>query len=224
VEGKSDLIIAISSKQHDLVKAQHKKKLVTHLAKRSLLLTLQKSHMDVLRFLFITDIHHQIDNINCLRTTIAAAPPFNGIIITGDISNYFNSPNEPSERAENSMAEIAEVLKLAKSMHETVYFLPGNHDPLRLYEMDTFQGCINLHGKSATIDNSTLSLFGIGGSTDAFSTKGKLIWSGYPYTEDIVNQSLCSLFLEHLERLDKKDTLFLTHSGPISSSKTYYLL
>jgi len=116
------------------------------------------------------------------------------VILTGDITHF-----GPSELAGEILNEIA-------SFDVPVLAIPGNCDPVDLYDSIDNSNAINIHGRSVTIKN--IGICGFGGSNPTpFKTPLEF--------EEVEIYDQAKKALEEVK--DSKVTLFVTHAPPVDT-------
>lgn len=120
--------------------------------------------------------------------------PVDLVILTGDITHF-----GPSELAGEILNEIA-------SFDVPVLAIPGNCDPVDLYDSIDNSNAINIHGRSVTIKN--IGICGFGGSNPTpFKTPLEF--------EEVEIYDQAKKALEEVK--DSKVTLFVTHAPPVDT-------
>ncbi|KAJ5076716.1 metallophosphoesterase [Anaeramoeba ignava] len=179
--------------------------------------------------LVLGDIHENVNELQeIFKKKFSLNNPFDFIFCTGDFLNLENDKKDKivtEEQIKKGEEQISEMVDILKKYSNKVFYVPGNHDPISIYENSEKikhpQEIKNIHGKVEKIAPK-LFIAGIGGSVDAYDKSG-LLWNGFPYKDE---QKLKS-DLENLEKLieensDGFDTqvIILSHTGPFGVGTT----
>ena len=143
-----------------------------------------------MKIIAISDIHGKyIKIIDYLKKNTVDL-----IILTGDITDF-----GPHELAEEILNEIS-------SFDIPVLAIPGNCDPINLYESIDNSKAVNIHGKSVTIKN--IGICGFGGSNPTpFNTPLEF--------DEIEIYNNARTVMEEIK--NHEITLFVTHAPPLGT-------
>ena len=152
-----------------------------------------------LKLLVISDLHGHF-NLSGISNTAK----YDYVICLGDVYNFKN--DNSVEASVNIDKEVFKYIALRFGVpKKQILFVPGNHDPPSFYTNQEFNSATNLHKKKEIMQNGFI-IGGLGGSISSNYIKtGQLAWSGYPNSEESVENDI-NVF----EKLD----LLVLHQGP----------
>ena len=179
-----------------------------------------------LRALIVSDIHDDLASIERLDAWLTERRLRDGLHIVlapGDLSTA------PQTGVDEGVYEgrARHVLK-ALAKFAPVYYVPGNHDALTLYNATAHHfphrnNIHNVHGQVAEVAPG-LRIMGWGGSSSAPTATDGAVWPGWPYDEPAVSAGYDSLLhvVESESRgpLPPDSILVMPHCGPSGSGTT----
>mmetsp|Transcript_13890 Transcript_13890/g.23033 ORF Transcript_13890/g.23033 Transcript_13890/m.23033 type:complete len:374 (-) Transcript_13890:77-1198(-) len=176
-------------------------------------------HIEALRILIVSDIHDDESSILRLRTWLVGNRMLDKIdlvVCSGDLSTMPATENAARDHGvqQEYEARANRVLHALAGFDKPVYFVPGNHDPLSLFNKSEAmesapQAVHNMHGRVSVLSPGLL-LMGWGGSSDAIEN-GQIVWAGFPLPESDTARGHQQLF-EAAQ--GHSSLLVLSHSGP----------
>ena len=93
-----------------------------------------------LRFLLVSDLHMNVENLNLLKTWHIRknkAKKYDYVFVSGDIANLKNHGDGTEEDTEACANEIKEnMFTLLEAFGDKFYYIPGNHDPITMFNED----------------------------------------------------------------------------------------
>ena len=169
------------------------------------------------RALLISDIHDDVAAVRRLRSLLerqGVLSQIDVVLSPGDLTTTPCSRNSDVQRAYERPAK--RMLEELEAFGRPVFFVPGNHDPLFLFNQtaqgtEAGAGARNAHGRTFELA-AGLRLLGWGGGSAAFEN-GKRVWEGWPFAEPEVASGLAAV-LSRESRLPDASLLVLTHCGP----------
>ena len=175
------------------------------------------------RALLISDIHDDVAAVRRLRSLLerqGVLSQIDVVLSPGDLTTTPCSRNTDVQRAYERPAK--RMLEELAAFGRPVFFVPGNHDPLFLFNQtaqgtEAGAGAHNAHGRTFELA-AGLRLLGWGGGSAAFED-GKRVWEGWPFAEPEVSSGLVAV-LSRESRLPDASLLVLTHCGPSGVSAT----
>lgn len=136
-----------------------------------------------MKWLIVTDLHLAFDVIH---------EDVDACMILGDLYNI-----DPI-REDASLACMAPWYDKYK-----VYFVPGNHDPVRAF--GEVQGMVQMHNRQESIGG--LTVCGVGGSVPSYKN-GEMVWTGYPLEATRYPEHYCDVVLSHQGPSGSKTSLY----------------
>ena len=169
---------------------------------------------NTLRALLISDMHDDVAGVKRLRSLLERQGAMNQIDVIlspGDLTTAPCTRDGDVQRAYERPAE--RMLEELEAFGRPVYFVPGNHDPLSLFNRTAVprKGAHGVHGRTVELAPG-LRLVGWGGSSAAFEN-GQPVWEGWPFSEQEATSGLAAL-LRQEARLSDASLLVLAHCGP----------
>ena len=139
------------------------------------------------RALLISDVHDDVAAVRRLRSLLerqGALSQIDVVLSPGDLTTTPCSRNSDVQRAYERPAK--RMLEELAAFGRPVFFVPGNHDPLFLFNQtasatEAGAGVHNAHGRTFELA-AGLRLLGWGGGSAAFEDD-KRVWEGWPYAE-----------------------------------------
>eukprot|EP01083_Nonionella_stella_P141479 436013_1 len=178
--------------------------------------------MTELRILITSDIHKATGNISKLGEWLKKRKiGVNWLFSPGDFLNMSSEDQTQTEERNRGEKEIAGLLSELANINSPVFYLPGNHDPISLFQKDATslgENSINMHNSVVELCDG-LHLSGFGGSVPAYQD-GKYLWEGYPYTSEQQLEEEYSELSDKIEKLNPSNLIFMTHVGPANSGTT----
>ena len=115
------------------------------------------------------------------------------VLSPGDLTTTPCSRNTDVQRAYERPAKL--MLEELAAFGRPVFYVPGNHDPLFLFNQtaqgtEAGAGAHNAHGRTFELA-AGLRLLGWGGGSAAFENN-KRVWEGWPFAEPEVASGVCS--------------------------------
>ena len=159
--------------------------------------------------LVVSDIHDDDNKLDELRKWIAARGLANRIDFVLSPGDFATAPQELSSDSQYYTARAQRIIDaLARVSNAPIYFVPGNHDALSLYNHTSSTTAHNVHNRLVQLAPG-LWLTGFGGGSTAFEA-GQPVWPGYPLDEPTIAAGYASL-----PRPASTDSLLLLpHCGP----------
>lgn len=196
-----------------------------------------------IRFLVVSDIHDNIQNIRKLVDWYQKEKPkIDYILCCGDIVTVPNDRQDEPEQAKIYEPIIVNIFQELEKICPHILYVPGNHEPYTLFQKDPpflTKGSINLHKKYIKLSDD-LYILGIGGSVPILQGKQyeigqvpyrdvdlkKVKYAGYPYnvkSDENYIKSDSNLEKDLKETVDqvKKEggdnvsMILLSHVGPL---------
>lgn len=196
-----------------------------------------------IRFLVVSDIHDNIQNIRKLVDWYQKEKPkIDYILCCGDIVTVPNDRQDEPEQAKIYEPIIVNIFQELEKICPQILYVPGNHEPYTLYQKDPpflTKGSINLHKKYIKLSDD-LYILGIGGSVPILQGGSyeigqvpyqdvdlkKVKYAGYPYNVKSDDNYLKSdlNFANDLKEVveqvkkeggDNANMILLSHVGPL---------
>ena len=170
-----------------------------------------------MNILLVSDIHLSINNIKRVRNDLNTK--IDHVILSGDMCNLKGDDYTNESALRQSESDITEMINELKLISPSVYFIPGNHDPLTTFSNQGVNIGVNIHNEVKPLENGLL-IAGFGGSVPAFDDSNVLTWQGYPCkTEEEYSNQLTPFMNSILtqKKTDNKKILLVTHVGPHES-------
>ena len=99
--------------------------------------------------------------------------------------DFATAPQELSSDSQYYTARAQRIIDaLARVSNAPIYFVPGNHDALSLYNHTSSTTAQNVHNRLVQLAPG-LWLTGFGGGSTAFEA-GQPVWPGYPLDEPTI--------------------------------------
>lgn len=187
------------------------------------------SNSSSLSFLIISDLHMNYKKLEKLKNWFCSnlSQKFDYLLILGDFDNIEQTkPEVLKEICAKSESNISNILSFLEFIACPIIYLPGNHDPYTIFNIDPSinslehkkltQNSTNCHLSNISITKD-LQFVGVGGSIPAFKkSKESPFYKGFPYQSD-------TEFSEELIKIrplfsSQVQTILLTHTGPEFSS------
>ena len=148
------------------------------------------------RALLISDIHDDVAAVRRLRSLLerqGVLSQIDVVLSPGDLTTTPCSRNTDVQRAYERPAKL--MLEELAAFGRPVFYVPGNHDPLFLFNQtasgtEAGAGAHNAHGRTFELA-AGLRLLGWGGGSAAFENN-KRVWEGWPFAEPEVASGVCS--------------------------------
>jgi Icc-related predicted phosphoesterase len=184
----------------------------------------------------LTDIHYALDRVEQLKSWLAARDQtVDTVLVSGDIADQpMDENNRTPEVIQRYRGDLETVLDRLSQIKSEIYFIPGNHDALPLFDVSEDSPTLvpspppfpcNMHLKRAVIAPK-LHLLGLGGSVPGYR-EGKKVWDSFPYKTHAemdadAHKLLDPVFFEDTSCLSDDDCVVLmTHNGPADSDTAY---
>lgn len=196
-----------------------------------------------IRFLVVSDIHDNIQNVRKLVDWYQKEKPkIDYILCCGDIVTVPNDRQDEPEQAKIYEPIIVNIFQELEKICSQILYVPGNHEPYTLFQKDPpflTKGSINLHKKYIKLSDD-LYMVGIGGSTPILQggpyeigqvpyhdvDLKKVKYAGYPYNVKSDDNYLKSdlNFVNDLKEAveqvkkeggDNVNMILLSHIGPL---------
>jgi len=176
-----------------------------------------------LKFLIFSDTHVNTEQMNKFAFWYNEnKSSYDFILMPGDFTNIGSSEHtDPIKEREAESQAIATLEFIQRTVKVPVLYIPGNHEPLKMYSNQIqVPGCTNLH-KSAALIKDSLVIVGQGGSVPFYryvNNEYQILWDGFPYkTEEAYMPDLKSTFENAYKIFGDKQYILLSHTGPWDS-------
>ena len=171
----------------------------------------------------VTDIHDSLENIERLHLQLMReGVHIDSVLVSGDITTIPVELGHEIDKLSKYDQSIVEMLNALYKICPTVVYIPGNHDPLKLFSKQETPSLansfVNLHRDAFTLSDG-LVVAGFGGSLPGYKL-GTQVWDGFPHAlredfEKDIQDFLSSVVTNKGVAGSSNDTvLLMTHVGP----------
>ena len=181
----------------------------------------------VIRALVVSDVHDDILGVERLKAWLVSQDLIEHIDLILSPGDLSTAPQTGVNEEEYESKALA-VLEALASIGRDVYYVPGNHDPLALFNNVTtavrgsLSGArlVNVHSRILPLAPG-LSIGGWGGSSTASTVTEPHLWPGWPYDE-ATNARGYERLHASIEAAGREadSLLLLPHCGPAESGTT----
>jgi Icc-related predicted phosphoesterase len=183
------------------------------------------SESNTLKILVVSDIHLTFSNIDRMRSEINT--PIDVVLLSGDMCSLWDTEYTDEKALSKALQDISTIIQQLQKISKKVYYIPGNHDPLVLFDSDNKKSGIeygtNIHNRAVKLIDG-LVLAGFGGSVPGIYNDDKsVIWTGYPYNTDNEYEHVFVPFMNNVvlsSSYSNDAILLMTHVGPVESDTT----